>query len=92
MIAMPVSGAYVADLAPPQRRGLYMGTWGLTWSLAFVCGPSLGTFLFARNPAILWLACGGLGGLSALIILRNVQPGPGGKVGSAPLSTALPGS
>lgn len=86
MIAMPVSGAYVADLAPAHRRGLYMGTWGLTWSLAFVCGPSLGTFLFARNPAILWVACGCLGILSALIILRKVQPGPGAMAGPTPPS------
>src|SRR5437870_3663423 len=36
MVAMPVAAAYVADLAPVHQRGLYMGTYGLTWSLAFV--------------------------------------------------------
>jgi len=42
MISMPVAGAYVADLAPADKRGLYMGTYSLVWSLAFICGPSLG--------------------------------------------------
>jgi len=69
MIAMPVAAAYVADLAPAHRRGLYMGTYGLVWSLAFVCGPSLGLLLFSVSPITLWLICGVLGILSAGIIL-----------------------
>jgi MFS family permease len=71
MVAMPVSAAYVADLAPPHQRGLYMGTYGLTWSLAFVFGPSLGLLLFSYSPQALWLSCGALGVLSACIILRE---------------------
>src|SRR5262249_39477446 len=54
MIAMPVSGAYVADLAPAEQRGLYMGTYGLVWALAFVCGPSLGLLLFSYSSLVLW--------------------------------------
>ena len=69
MVAMPVSAAYVADLAPAHQRGLYMGTYGLIWSLAFVFGPSLGLFLFSASPHGLWLTCGALGILSAGIIL-----------------------
>jgi MFS family permease len=68
MVAMPISGAYVADLAPADRRGLYMGTWGLTWSLAFVFGPSLGMMLFSSSPTTLWVTCGLLGMLAAGII------------------------
>ena len=69
---MPVSAAYVADLAPVHQRGLYMGTYGLTWSLAFVCGPSLGLLLFSRSPLMLWLSCGLLGFIAAGTIL--LQP------------------
>ena len=47
MISMPVSSAYVANLAPAHLRGLYMGTYGLTWSVAFIFGPSLGMALFS---------------------------------------------
>jgi len=68
MVAMPISGAYVADMAPADRRGLYMGTYGLTWSLAFVFGPGLGMMLFSRSPTALWLTCGLFGGIAAWII------------------------
>jgi MFS family permease len=71
MFAMPVSGAYVADLAPPHQRGLYMGALGLVWSLAFVCGPSLGLLLFGASPLALWVVCGLLGLLAAGIILAE---------------------
>jgi MFS family permease len=73
MIAMPVAGAYVADLAPSHRRGLYMGTYGLVGSLAFVCGPSLGMLLFSRSPVLLWGACGLLGLLAARIIWSETE-------------------
>jgi MFS family permease len=68
MTAMPVAGAYVADLAPVDLRGLYMGTYGMVWAVAFVCGPSLGLLLFSVSPAGLWLTCGVLGVLAAAII------------------------
>ena len=80
MISMPVSGAYVADLAPEHRRGLYMGTYGLVWSLAFICGPSLGMLLFSTSPFVLWGTCGLLGILAAGIIL----------IGPRRASSALP--
>ncbi len=74
MVSMPVSGAYVADLAPAEQRGLYMGTYGLVWSLAFVVGPSLGLLVFSANPVVLWAACGGLGLIAARIILAEPHP------------------
>ena len=77
MISMPVTGAYVADLAPVERRGLYMGTYGMVWAAAFVFGPSLGMALFAVSRTALWLACGGLGVIAAtLISLEMSAPGP----------------
>ncbi|HXJ76698.1 MAG TPA: MFS transporter [Candidatus Dormibacteraeota bacterium] len=71
MISMPVCGAYVADLAPVQQRGLYMGTYGMVWALAFVCGPSLGLILFSFNHLLLWASCGIMGLVSALIIVAE---------------------
>ena len=73
MIALPISAAYIADLAPAHQRGLYMGTYGLTWSLAFVCGPSLGLLLFSINPLALWLLCGVFGIISATIIIKEPE-------------------
>jgi MFS family permease len=71
MISMPVAGAYVADLAPADKRGLYMGTYALVGSLAFIFGPSLGMMLFAVKPALLWSLCGLFGLVSSSIILAN---------------------
>ena len=71
MVSMPVSGAYVADLAPAHQRGLYMGTYGMVWALAFVFGPSLGMLLFSANHHLLWAGCGVMGTLAAGIILAD---------------------
>ena len=75
MVSMPVSGAYVADLAPAHQRGLYMGTYGLVWSVAFICGPSLGMLLFSVSPLALWASCGVLGTLAAATILADPRSG-----------------
>jgi MFS family permease len=75
MIAMPVTGAYVADLAPESRRGQYMGIYGMVWAAAFVFGPSLGMWLFGISRTGLWLSCGLLGLLAAAIISSQI----GGK-------------
>jgi MFS family permease len=71
MISMPVAGAYVADLAPAERRGLYMGTYGMVWAATFVFGPTLGLWLFSYDRRLLWLGCGALGLLAATIISRE---------------------
>jgi MFS family permease len=76
MISMPVSGAYVADLAPEQQRGLYMGTYGMVWAIAFVCGPSLGLMLFSTSRVALWTTCGILGLLAAAVISARPRLSP----------------
>jgi MFS family permease len=69
MIAMPVAGAYVADLAPPHKRGLYMGAYMMVWAIAMVVGPSLGMQLYAYSPRVLWSACGAMGLFASVLIL-----------------------
>ena len=71
MVAMPVSSAYIADLAPAHMRGRYMGMFGFAWSLALLGGPALGILVYAHSPLALWLGCGGLGWLAAFIILSD---------------------
>jgi len=73
MIALPVSTAYVADLAPPDQRGMYMGLYGLVWALAFIAGPSLGMGLFSVSPVALWLGCGVFGALASALILGGAR-------------------
>jgi len=69
MVAMPVSSAYIADLAPAHLRGRYMGVYSLTWSAALVFAPQMGMRLFGISPTLLWLTCGALALLAAAIIL-----------------------
>jgi MFS family permease len=53
----PVTGAFVTGLAPERYRGRYMGLWHSTWSAGMLLGPFLGSLLYARSPAALWLTC-----------------------------------
>jgi MFS family permease len=69
MAAMPVSSAYVAELAPAHLRGRYMGAYALTWSAALIFAPQMGMRIFGVSPAALWLTCGALAILAAAIIL-----------------------
>jgi MFS family permease len=74
MVMVPVSAAYVADLAPAQMRGRYMGVYGLVWAAALIIGPALGMKLLALGPAVLWLSCGVLGLIATGIMLGEVTP------------------
>jgi MFS family permease len=84
MCSMPVASAYVAGLAPHNMRGRYMGTYGLTWTLAQVFGPGLGMSLFASSPSAFWLLSGAIGIASALMAFR------GRRQGSAAVAPSMP--
>ena len=68
MLALPMASAYVADLAPPQMRGRYMGVNGMTWAVALIIGPATGMKLFTYNAAAYWASCATLGVLAAIVI------------------------
>jgi MFS family permease len=72
MIASPVTGAYVTDLAPEQYRGRYNGLWVLSWALALVIGPSVGTFVFQYSTNALWIGCAVLTCVS--VVLARWEP------------------
>jgi MFS family permease len=71
MVAAPVMNTYVADLAPAHLRGRYQGAYVLTFSLALVLAPAIGTTLFAWSPTGLWLACAALSVVSAGLVVRS---------------------
>jgi MFS family permease len=83
IIYAPVAAAYVADLAPENLRGRYQGAWGLTWGLAFVLAPAVGAAIFAWSADALWLTCGLLGLLSALLLLER-RPRPDRRAFASP--------
>jgi len=69
MIVFPSSSAHIADIAPATRRGVYMGYYVMTFSLAFMVGPWLGLAVMEKFGATtLWLGTLACGMLSALLI------------------------
>ena len=75
IIASPVAGAYVADAAPAHMRGRYQGAWGVSFGLALVLGPGLGTVVFSLSPLGLWVGCLVLGAVSAALVLAGGSSG-----------------
>lgn len=55
MVLMPGMTAYVASLAPEQRRGEYMGLYMMAFACGFMLGPWAGVSLLTRyGPKALW--------------------------------------
>jgi MFS family permease len=69
MIESPVASAITADRAPAHARGRYQSAFGSMFGMAWILGPTLGTLVYAQNPAALWVACGVLGVVAAFISL-----------------------
>jgi MFS family permease len=71
MIMMPGSSAYAAEIAPPERRGEYMGLYTMSFNVGFSIGPLLGASLLGRwGPSVAWGAAFVSGCLSALMMSR----------------------
>jgi MFS family permease len=91
IVYAPVASAYVGDIAPEHLRGRYQGAWGLSWGFAFVFAPALGAAIFAWSPDGLWLTCGLLGLLAALLLLEaRSQPDRHASARPAALSPRSP--
>jgi MFS family permease len=73
MLSQPMRAAYVAQLAPPYMRGRYMGMLAMGATLAHIFGPHISLPLHAYAPTALWLGCGALGVLAA-VVLRGPAP------------------
>lgn len=71
MISMPISGAYVASLAPEKMRGRYSAGVGLTWNLGHAVAPGAGLLLYESAPQVLWWGCLALGCISGFLMLRT---------------------
>ena len=71
MMLFPQAAAYVAEIAPPARRGAYMGAYSLAFNISFAVGPWAGTVAFARYGArALWLSVFAIGVVSALMMTQ----------------------
>jgi len=71
MMLFPQASAYVADIAPPHRRGEYMGAYALAFNLSFAVAPWAGVTALTRFGAQpTWIAVFVVGAISAIIMLR----------------------
>lgn len=69
MIALPSSGAYALDIAPPGRSGQYLGAYSSTFSLALLIGPWAGTTMLERfGGTTLWVATFVVGMIGAAVL------------------------
>jgi predicted MFS family arabinose efflux permease len=75
MMLFPVAATYVADLAPAERRGEYMGSYWIALSFARMVGPWGGTLVLDRFGApVLWTAvfvCGLCAAATFGLVVKN---------------------
>lgn len=70
MLLFPQAAAYVAEIAPPARRGAYMGAYQLAFSVSFSFAPWLGTSTYSHFGApFLWLGVFIVGIVSAAMMM-----------------------
>ena len=70
MIIFPSSSAFVADIAPAERRGVYSGLYVMSFSVAFLIGPWIGIAVLERFGAtVLWISAFACSFISAAMIL-----------------------
>lgn len=83
MMLFPQASAYVAEIAPPSRRGQYMGAYALAFNIAFAVGPWAGTATYASFGArVLWLSVFAIGVVSAMMMTQV------GRFSAGPVPTA----
>ncbi len=76
MILFPAISDAVATLAPPDRRGEYMGLLSLAFAAALALGPWLGVLAYAKaGPRSVWLATFLIAGSAGLLLARFRTPG-----------------
>jgi len=69
MMLFPQASAYIAEIAPPSRRGEYMGAYSMAFNISFAVAPWAGTVVFARYGArVLWLGVFAVGVASAILM------------------------
>jgi MFS family permease len=49
---LPAAASLVIDLAPPTRRGVYLGINSQCWAIGYFIGPTLGGWVLDQSPII----------------------------------------
>ncbi len=69
VVVSPISSAVVAESAPPDKRGRYMGFFGVTQTLGIALAPLFGGVLldrFSTQPLLLWGMIASVGAMAAI--------------------------
>ncbi len=84
MFLFPALAAWVTEIAPPARRGEYMGLTQMAMSLGFAVGPWAGTAVLERfGGNTLWLGCFALGIAATAMMLRLPEEKPAPSAAAA---------
>jgi MFS family permease len=71
MVLLPGLAAYVAEVAPEERRGAWLGLYTMSFNVALFFGPAFGTLLLEHfGGRVLWGTMFALGLLSAALFAR----------------------
>ena len=54
MLSAPLASGWVATRSANKDVGAYMGWYTMTWSVAAVVGPAIGTWIYERDKAQVW--------------------------------------
>jgi predicted MFS family arabinose efflux permease len=78
MLLFPAMSAHLAEIAPENRRGAYMGAYSMSLSISLTVGPWMGTQLLASlGPVRVWAVMFALGALAAVLMVFSVpRPHP----------------
>jgi len=74
VLAMPMAGALVADLAPDDMRARYQGALGAAASLGVAAAPAIGGALYGWRPGAAFLAFALVGVMACLVVLGPLRP------------------
>ncbi len=61
MFLFPLATGFVANRSDGRDRGMYMGWFAMTFSVACIIAPALGTAIYDINQDLLWYGCNAVG-------------------------------
>ncbi len=94
MVALPVSAAYGAHLAPAEFRGRYFGFFSIMWGLSALVG-SAGVWIYGQIGVHWWWITGAFGLAAGALMAgrvddRRLERGAGGAERAGELEPELP--
>jgi predicted MFS family arabinose efflux permease len=76
ILVMPFLTTYTVNRAGNKSRGKYLGLYGMSYSLALIVAPALGTYLVDLSGfTMLWYTMFGISILAALGFIAVIKPG-----------------